>query len=61
MDKLHSMLRGMRPQTKAQASSPAVDPGHVFREFIAHLDRLQRKPSPGVKTKRKPARRKRPR
>ena len=37
MDRLHDVLRAMQPQTK---STP--DHLSVFREFLAHLDELQR-------------------
>jgi len=36
MDSLHAALRAIRPETKGQ------DHFNVFREFLAHLDRLQR-------------------
>jgi len=38
MDSLHSMMRMLRPETKAGE-------GHltVFREFLRHLDSIQRK------------------
>lgn len=38
MDTLHSMMRTLRPESKAGA-------GHlnVFREFLRHLDSIQRK------------------
>lgn len=55
MDSLHSVLRSMRPETKS-------GPDHlsVFREFLAHLDELQRlapvKPR-ARSVRRKPARR----
>jgi hypothetical protein len=38
MDELHSVMRTLRPETKSGA-------GHlnVFREFLRHLDSIQRK------------------
>ncbi len=38
MDALHSMLRGMRGESKAR-------PDHltVFREFLSHLERINRR------------------
>ncbi|HWW50041.1 MAG TPA: hypothetical protein VNZ94_19590 [Xanthobacteraceae bacterium] len=49
MDALHSMLRSIRPDTKTA-------PNHlsVFREFIAHLGRIQNK-AEQTGSKRKPA------
>jgi hypothetical protein len=38
MDSLHSVLSNIKTETKAQ--KPHLT---VFREFLAHLDRLQRK------------------
>jgi hypothetical protein len=57
MDSLHDVMRSIRPETKA-----GKDHLSVFREFLAHLDQLQRKAlasRPRVKqaTRRKPARR----
>jgi hypothetical protein len=49
MDSLHEVLRAIRPQTKAA-------PNHltVFREFLAHLDQLQRQaPQTGAPLRRK--------
>lgn len=37
MDSLHDMLRAIRPETKAR------DHLRVFREFLDHLDQLQRR------------------
>lgn len=37
MDNLHSVLRAIRPETKS-----GHDHLSVFREFLAHLDTLQR-------------------
>lgn len=42
MDRLHDVLRAIRPETKA-----ATDHLTVFREFLAHLDHLQRQ-APGA-------------
>ena len=52
MDRLHDVLRSIRPETKAK------DHLTVFREFLAHLDQLQRH-APNVKApmRRKAARR----
>lgn len=61
MDTLHSMMRTLQPESKAGA-------GHlnVFREFLRHLDSIQRKApaKPAVKParaktppRRKPAKR----
>ncbi|WP_024574011.1 MULTISPECIES: hypothetical protein [unclassified Afipia] len=59
MDTLHTVLRAIQPEKK---SSP--DHLTVFREFLAHLDRIQHKApvkSPAAKSPRcKPARRKSP-
>ncbi len=42
MDTLHSMMRTLRPDAKSAAKR---DAGHltVFREFLRHLDGIQRK------------------
>jgi hypothetical protein len=58
MDKLHTVMRSIRGETKA-------GPDHltVFREFLAHLDRIQtgarksRKPAAAKPVRRKAARR----
>jgi hypothetical protein len=58
MDTLHTVLRAIAPEKK---SSP--DHLTVFREFLAHLDRIQHKaPVKPVTAKpvRKPSRRKMP-
>jgi hypothetical protein len=59
MDTLHTVLRAMRPATKS-----APDHLTVFREFLAHLGRVQHK-APAKRAARtappkapKPARRK---
>lgn len=57
MDSLHDVMRSIRPETKS-----GKDHLSVFREFLAHLDQLQRKAEvdkPRVKrpVRRKPARR----
>jgi len=52
MDRLHDVLRSIRPETKA-----AKDHLTVFREFLAHLDALQRQaPSRNPPMRRKTAR-----
>ncbi|MET0968611.1 MAG: hypothetical protein ABWY18_05360 [Tardiphaga sp.] len=52
MDALHSMLRSIHTETKA--STPREF--DVFREFLAHLDRLQKqaadKPRPRRRQRR---------
>jgi nitrate reductase assembly molybdenum cofactor insertion protein NarJ len=61
MDTLHTVLRAIQPEKK---SSP--DHLTVFREFLAHLDRIQHKapvkslskPTRAKPTRRKTARRK---
>jgi hypothetical protein len=62
MDTLHTVLRAMRPEAKS-----APDHLTVFREFLAHLGRVQHK-APAKRAARpappkapKPARRKPPR
>jgi hypothetical protein len=54
MDTLHSVLRSFSAETKS-----ARDHLSVFREFLAHLDQIQRK-APATKASRPkpPARRK---
>ncbi|MEO6945345.1 MAG: hypothetical protein ABI150_01780 [Nitrobacter sp.] len=54
MDTLHSVLRSFNTETKS-----AWDHLTVFREFLAHLDQIQRK-APAAKSQRAkpPARRK---
>ncbi len=62
MDSLHRVLRTMRPEkapeTKTQANA-APDHVTVFREFLAHLERIQRK-APVKAPRRKPPARRRP-
>jgi nitrate reductase assembly molybdenum cofactor insertion protein NarJ len=54
MDSLHEVLRSIRPETKA-----APDHLTVFREFLAHLDELQRQaPQPRAPMRRKTLQRK---
>ncbi len=56
MDTLHTVLRAIQPERKS-----APDHLTVFREFLAHLDRIQHKAPtrPASKPARsKPARRK---
>ena len=50
MDTLHTVLRAIQPEKK---SSP--DHLTVFREFLAHLDRIQHK-APSRSASAKPAR-----
>ena len=38
MDSLHDVMRSIRPETKS-----GKDHLSVFKEFLAHLDQLQRK------------------
>jgi hypothetical protein len=52
MDALHSMLRSIRTETKS--STPREF--DVFREFLAHLDRLQRQAGDRPKPRRRPRR-----
>jgi len=40
MDRLHSVLRAIRTETKSSR-----DPHSVFREFLAHLDQAERRPA----------------
>lgn len=65
MDTLHKVMRALQPDRKAgdgAKSETAREPITVFREFLAHLDRVARQPTPRPRTKttpaRKPARRK---
>ncbi len=57
MDTLHTVLRAIQPEKK---SSP--DHLTVFREFLAHLDRIQHKApvksAPARSSRSRPARRK---
>lgn len=57
MDMLHTVLRAIQPEKK---SSP--DHLTVFREFLAHLDRIQNKattrPASSKPARSKPSRRK---
>jgi len=50
MDTLHSVLRSIRGETKSR-------PDHlsVFREFLNHLDRLNRRGAPRTAPRRKAA------
>ncbi len=55
MDTLHSVLRSLKTETKS-----AQDHLTVFREFLAHLDQIQRK-APAAKSPRaKPSARRKP-
>ena len=56
MDKLHTMLRTISGETKS-------DQRHltVFREFLSHLDQIQRKaPVKPVRSRTKPPARRKP-
>lgn len=57
MDTLHTVLRAIRPERKS-----APDHLTVFREFLAHLDKIQHKApvkaAPPKPARSKPARRK---
>ena len=55
MDTLHTVLRAMQPERKA-----APDHLTVFREFLAHLGKIQHK-APAKRETPKPARAKPPR
>jgi len=50
MDTLHSVLRSFNSETKS-----ARDHLTVFREFLAHLDQIQRKSPPAKPPRAKPA------
>jgi hypothetical protein len=53
MDSLHDVMRSIRPEKKS-----GKDHLSVFREFLAHLDQLQRKALVDKPRARPPARRK---
>lgn len=59
MDTLHTVLRAIRPERKS-----APDHLTVFREFLAHLDKIQHKApvrsAPPKSPRSKPVRRKSP-
>jgi nitrate reductase assembly molybdenum cofactor insertion protein NarJ len=59
MDTLHTVLRAIRPERKS-----APDHLTVFREFLAHLDKIQHKaparPASSKLPRARPARRKTP-
>lgn len=59
MDTLHTVLRAIRPERKS-----APDHLTVFREFLAHLDKIQHKaptrPALSKLPRARPARRKSP-
>jgi hypothetical protein len=58
MDTLHSMLRAIRPAVTRHETKSVPDHLVVFREFLAHLERLQRKaPAPTARHKMPPRRR----
>jgi hypothetical protein len=52
MDRLHDVLRSIRPETKSR------DHLSVFREFLAHLGALQRQAPHGKSPMQRKARRK---
>lgn len=54
MDTLHSMMRTLRPETKSGTSHL-----NVFREFLRHLDSIQRK-APVKPARAKPQSRRKP-
>ncbi len=62
MDKLHGMMRNLKGERKSQGPKA---PAHltVFRDFVAHLDRMSRaaphaaRPKPARAVKRKAAKR----
>lgn len=56
MDTLHSMLRAIRPARESLETKSVPTHLTVFREFLAHLERLQRK----APVKRKPSQKRRP-
>ncbi|MFN3350867.1 hypothetical protein [Pseudorhodoplanes sp.] len=61
MDRLHSVMRSLRPaQTRKTASTR--DHLTVFREFLSHLDRVSKQRAAGdataVRKAKRPARRK---
>jgi hypothetical protein len=66
MDTLHTVLRAISGETKGEISKSEAKPDHltVFREFLAHLDAIQRKAqagpkaAPPAKRRARPARRK---
>lgn len=51
MDRLHRVMRSIRSEIKS-----ARDPGRVFREFISHLDLVQRAAPRRVRAKSAPRR-----
>ncbi len=63
MDTLHRVMRALQPDRKAGdgvKSEAAREPITVFREFLAHLDRVTRNPPPKPRAKtipRKPVKR----
>ena len=63
MDTLHKVMRALQPVSAAGdgvKSEAAREPITVFREFLAHLDRVTRNPPPKPRAKsvtRKPAKR----
>jgi len=53
MDKLHTVIQAISGETKSK-------PAHmtVFREFLAHLEKIQHKAPTGTARQQKPAKRK---
>jgi hypothetical protein len=58
MDTLHSMLRAIRPATESFETKSVPTHLAVFREFLAHLERLQRKAPMRSARRKGPVRRK---
>ena len=59
MDSLHNVLRAISPESGSRPETKAGrDHLSVFREFLAHLDQLQRKAQTVKPRTRPPARRK---
>jgi hypothetical protein len=52
MDNLHGVLRTLAPKSADKARTP--DHVTVFREFIAHLDRIARTPVKQSRVKTQP-------
>ncbi len=55
MDSLHGMLKSLSSETTTQKQATLPAPHHldVFREFLSHLDRVKRRPSPRPRAKPK--------
>ncbi|MGB3273254.1 MAG: hypothetical protein WBA66_10185 [Xanthobacteraceae bacterium] len=58
MDTLHSMLRAIRPARESFETKSVPTHLVVFREFLAHLERLQRKAPVRPLRRKTPIRRK---